>query len=183
MKPVIVLMLWVLIGLYFGVSGVARLKMEEDLETLKMRQDTLTKKQIDIEVNEISFTDEYSYEYYTTIGPYVSLFPWFFNVPSIIGIFLTAMSFGLIGSIGRLVLQITKDKLTLDKAKIWSEPVLGIFIGIAVLGLSYVVPNLLVADAGTIRPVTLMFLTFFCGLYSQEFFEILSNFFSKFFKS
>ncbi len=183
MKPALTLTLWALLGLFFGISGISRVKLEEDLQALQAKKDELSKKQIKLELDGVPFTDEYSYEYYTTINPYVSLFPWFFKVPSIIGIISTAMSFGLLGAIGNIILLLTKKEITINEAKVWSNPILGIFIGIAVLGLSYILPNLLVVNSGTIRPFTLMFLAFFCGLFSQRFLEILSNFFSKFFKS
>lgn len=184
MKQVIVLLIWILLGLSVGISGICRVKLEEDLANLKSKQEELSKKPSPINsLNGVNFTDEYAYQYYILIMGYVSIFPWFLGMPSLIGTVFTAMAFGLLGAVAKIILSVTKNEITIDTARVWSEPALGVFVGIAVLGLSYVLPNILIISTGSVRPLTLMFLSFFCGLYSQKFFDILSNIFSKFFKS
>jgi hypothetical protein len=184
MKSIIVLFIWTTLAIYAGISGICKVKLEEDLFALKLKQEELLKKPSPIaSLNNVPFDNEYNYKYYILIRQYLQIFPWFEKVPIMLGTFFTAMSFGLLGAIAKIILSIVKGQISPVSARIWSEPVLGIFVGIAVLGLSFVLPNILIISTDTIRPLTLMFLTFFCGLYAEKFFDILSNLFSKFFKT
>ncbi len=118
------------------------------------------------------------------IKGYENIFPLVKIIPSFFGLILTAMCFGMIGSLISILLRIVGDQYTKPgEVKYISEPVLGLFTGLCVLGISYVLPTILVSKSDTLRPITLMFLALFFGIYSKNFFEKLASLFPKFFKS
>lgn len=54
--------------------------------------------------------------------------------------------------------------------------------GLVIMGLSYLLPMVLINEGGKIRPFTLMFLSLFGGMYSNAFYEKLSKYVGHMFK-
>ena|ERR1035437_7494692 len=181
---IVILILFALTGLYFGFSGICKLHLEEEINKLDEKRDELQKVQINRSVDDLPpFTNKYDYEYYMKVSRYEKIFPLVKVIPSFFGLIMTAMFFGLLGSIARIILGIVRNEYSkVNQIKFISEPLLGLFTGLCVLGISYVLPTILVFNGDAIRPITLMFFSLFCGIYASNFFEKLAKLFSKFFK-
>lgn len=183
-KAVTVLVLWTLIALYFGFSGLCALHLEEQIAKLDEKREELQKITMNLEIDDSPpLTNKYDYEYYMQVSRYDKIFPLVKSIPSFLGLILTAMFFSLLGAIVKIILGIVKNEYSVSNPiRYFSEPVLGFFTGICVLGISYVLPSIFAFNTGTTRPVTLMFFSLFCGIYARNFFDKLAELFSKFFK-
>jgi len=114
---------------------------------------------------------------------FMRFYPWMGDLPDLIILLLTCCAFSLIGS-HILVLR------TISSAKTISEfpghPVMilsGFLIGLVVMGLSVLLPRVLVSEGGTIQPSTLLFLSLFGGIFSDKLYSKLAKYVDKLFKN
>lgn len=186
MKPVaLILLLWTLPSLYLGLSGLCAAYVDEEIAKLDPKMEELKKTPMNRTIDDLPpFTNAYDYQYYMTARPYMQVFPLMAAIPSFLGLVLTSMAFGVIGAVTRIVLGIIKGEYPApENIHYISQPFLGLFIGLCVLGIAYLIPSLLTFNTGSIRPITLMFFSLFCGIYSDQFFQKLSETFIKLFKT
>ncbi|WP_118973974.1 hypothetical protein [Taibaiella koreensis] len=181
---VLLLFIWIAISLYFGLSGLCKLYIEEQVKALDAKKEILQKVEIDRSIDgRPSLKNQYDYQYYMLIANYQKIFPLVYIIPGFLGLVFTAMFFGMIGAVVNILVRIVGNEYTSGtEVKYVSEPILGLFTGLCVLGISYVLPTLLVSESDTIRPITLMFFALFSGLYARKFFEKMSALFPTFFK-
>lgn len=179
LSPIMFLGIWIIFALYLGLSGLCKLYVEEQVDKLDHDREALTKQVINRSVDGLpAFKNEYDYKNYMLISRYTNIFPLVDVIPSFFGLICTSMFFGMIGSIVKILLRLVRNEYTsVSEIKYLSEPILGLFTGLCVLGISYVVPTILVSKAEFIRPITLMFLSLFSGIYTDSFFEKLSSVF------
>ncbi len=182
---IVTIIFFMFTGLYLGLSGLCKMYVEEQIAKLDTQQDNLKKQLIKRTIDDLpAFENQYDYQYYITVRKYDDIFPLVVAMPSFLGLVLTAMCFGMIGSMVSIILRIVNDQYSKeDEVKYISEPVLGLFTGLCVLGISYVLPTILVSNSDTIRPITLMFFALFSGIYSKNFFEQIGTLFPQFLKS
>ncbi len=179
--PILVFVLWLASGLYFGVGGIARANLDETLQMLEKEKETLKKDTINITYHDLTFTNKYELKYFLEAESLEKTFPWAIRISSFVGLILTAFSFGLLGSLIFLIKEVTFEKKTIQEVRIWSMPILGMLTGLVVFGLSYLLPTVLIKSDNELRPITLMFLCLFGGMYSQKFYEKISEYFNKIF--
>lgn len=164
---------WLVISLYFGISGylaVDLIHQSEKAEREKSKPFT---------VGVLEYSNEYIFSYEMVI----KIFPYLNKLTGSLALVMTAMAFGALGGVTRLLKQIAFEKLSTENVNFISIPLIGMLSGIFILGVAYVIPTILVAGDQRIRPETLLFLSLFSGLFSSRFYGWLSNNFNSIFKS
>jgi len=179
--PVAVFIIWLSSGLYFGVGGLTRAKLDDTLQELEKDKENLQKDTINVTYDDLTFSNKYELKYFLEAESIEKVFPWSIKISSFVGLLLTAFSFGLLGGAISLVKDVAFEGTSLAELKIWSVPLLGLLTGFVVFGLSYLLPTVLIKNGNEVRPVTLMFLCLFGGMYSKNFYEKLSQYFNKMF--
>ena len=109
-------------------------------------------------------------------------YPWMEDLPDIIILLLTCCSFSLLGS---YILITRSFALKKRPVQVGGHPAMilsSFLIGLVIMGLSYILPLVLINEGGKIRPLTLMFLSLFGGMYSNAFYEKLSKYVDHMFK-
>jgi H+/Cl- antiporter ClcA len=180
--PFAVLMFWLLAGLYFGIGGITRVNVDETLDNLNQDKDKLLKDTLTAKVGVITVSNQYELKYVTEYANLEHYFAWTIKIPKFTAFLITAMCFGLLGAVISIIKALAFGATKLNDSKWISEPLLGLLTGLVVLGLSYILPTLLTKGGIDIRPLTLMFLCLFCGIYTEKFYNTLSSAFDKIFK-
>ncbi|MFT5779181.1 MAG: hypothetical protein ACI837_002138, partial [Crocinitomicaceae bacterium] len=155
-------------GLSFGIQGVVLLKFQE-------------RKKIAQEAEKFATPKKYKGVYYESkellkIRYDIEGVENFFisksmeNYPSFLLLILTSCSFGLVGSALLLTKKIVIGRIIPEYKDALLLPVLGLLSGIIVLGFAELVPTLLIEGEGVIRPITLVFMAFFSGLFVEKFY-------------
>jgi hypothetical protein len=179
--PVIVLLFWGISGLYFGVAGLTRAKLDETLLQLDQDREVLVKDTINMELSGVALENRYQLKYFMEISSTEKVFPWVMSISSFMSLILTSFAFGLLGAIIHLLKEIALEEKDVNATRVYSIPLLGMFSGLIILGISFILPTVLVKGAGEIRPLTLMFLSLFGGLYVSNLHDKLSGYFGKLF--
>ncbi len=179
---VLVISTWLISGLYFGIGGLVRAKMDETLKDLDSRKETLIQEKVRVSYDGIEFENSYELLSFLEVNNIEYLFPWAIKISSFVSLIITAFSFGLIGSIIALLKDIAFTEIPLENLRIWSLPVLGILTGLVVMGLSYLLPTILIKNSTGLQPITLMFICLFAGIHTENFFNKISEYFKKLFE-
>lgn len=174
-----IIIIWLLSGLYFGIGGILKLNMNKTIKELDIKREILQKEKIDYEINGNSFSNNYEFLVYLEIQSVSKYFPWAAEISDFIAILITAFAFSLLGSLISLFKQLAHEDKNIEDIKIWSIPILGILTGLVVLGLAFIIPELLTKNSEGIQPITLMFLCLFAGMHSEKFYKKISNNFNK----
>lgn len=176
---VIVLTVWILSGLYFGLGGISRISVDEVVETLNARKNELIKDTINVDVDGITVKNRYEYMVLLEHDNVEEYFPWAMELTSFSALLVTAMSFGLLGAVISLFHDISINKNLIEDVSYISKPILGLLTGLVVLGISHLLPALIIKNTSEIRPLSLMFFSLFCGIYTSKFYEKLAILFEK----
>jgi hypothetical protein len=177
----LILCVWLVAGLYVGIGGISRISVDETMETIDKDKDQLQKDSINIIQDGITFTSKYDLKIYLEYSNLQNYFPWAIQLTTFSCFLLTSMSFGLLGSFINVLIDICHAKVKIEESNYISKPLIGMLTGLVVLGLSYLIPTLIVKGSSEIKPLSLMFLCLFCGIYSNKFYEKLAASFDKFF--
>lgn len=164
-------------SLYFGISGY----LSVDVKTFKAKADAARIEPFKVGNTEYNNTYEFLYEQNDDLIQ--KLFPYLKEIPESLALIITALAFGMLGGLARLIKQTTFDGLSLLQVKFLSLPVFGMLSGIFVLGITYVIPTILVEGDQKIRSETLIFLSLFAGLLCDKFYEWLNGIFENIFKN
>ncbi len=175
--PILVIIGWLIIGLYFGSGGITRLENDNLIKKTSNSTDTSQ-----VIYNKVSYKNKNELISQLEHDEMDTIYPWVDSIPSFVAYLITACAFGLLGSITHIIYQIVLKDIELAALKYWSSPVLGTLTGMLVLGISFVLPNTLFSTDAEIKPSTLMFICLFCGLYSVQFYKRMENSFTKIFK-
>ncbi|MEQ8712333.1 MAG: hypothetical protein RIC80_04915 [Cyclobacteriaceae bacterium] len=177
-----ILTVWFGASLYLGMGGYSTIVLDKMKYTLELSPpDSILISKDGVPKVFGSFRE---YEYVRVKDEMESIFPFVENLISEIGLLVTSMCFGVIGGVTRILKQITyEEDISIINAQVISIPVLGMLSGIIMLGLTYLIPTILVEGVQNIRPSTLVFLSLFAGLFSKRFYDWLSNSFNKIFPS
>jgi uncharacterized membrane protein len=179
-----ILIVWLIIGLYFGIGGVTKLSSDETIDNIQKNKTDLMAKPMSQVLDGVTLSNQYLYDLYTEHkGLEKSFFSWTIELPKFTALLVTAMSFGLLGTIVALFKELSIANSNIINIKYLSQPLLGILTGLVVLGLSYVLPSLLTKSSNDIRPITLMFLCLFCGICVEKFYKRIDTSFEKLFSS
>lgn len=176
----IIVVSWVLFGLYFGIGGWAKMDLEQEK---KVTNNKLLKNDQAVIYQGISFKSyrdlQAALENEELIEEKVKIykyFPWIFYLPSFVGFVITAGAFGALGGVTNILKQIAIDNVKLEDSKVMSTPIFGFLVGLLMLGISYVFPSALTFDKADVKPTSLLFLCMFGGIFSGHIYNWLENF-------
>jgi hypothetical protein len=175
----LILLIWILLGSYFATASYALI----DLEKQKLEAEMLPADSIPKQVGHVTFKNKKSAEIYSEEQSIKSNFKFVKNIPELVLFLIAASSFGLIGGCINIIKEIALDDVELSKSRVISIPLLGLFSGIIILGLSSLLPTFLVVGDTVIRPVTLIFLSLFAGIFSKQFYSWINERFGDIFKA
>lgn len=165
--------LFMLLGtLYFGMGGM--IILENDIEFEKANQipkdpkDTSTY----MGASNIPFDTKAKLEAFEEQKLAFNLFPYLKGVPSFFSFAITAICFGAIGAIGKVINDIVrqKEQVLPPLVNLGLIFIQGGIIGLIVLCISYVVPNFLSKEGLTLSPISVVVLSLFGGVCYLDFF-------------
>lgn len=174
------LVICLLAGMYFSVSGYLAIELNASLQALKdAKTDTTVMK-----VGDVTYASMIQYNLIKDKNTLQETFPYLKGFPDTFCMIVSALSFGLLGSITLLFRELAFDsKVTIINARVFSIPFLGMLSGLFILGLTYLVPTILVSGEQNVRPEVLIFLSLFAGLFCNQFYEWLHESFDRIFPS
>ncbi len=176
----IIFTLWLLLGLYFGIGGFV--KADYFISKEKVKSEISKSDTVSVEYDDILFENKASLKRYVEKQSIESIFPWVFKTSDFTGTIITACAFGILGAVIQLLRQIVTVNKRPDELQYISLPLLGMMTSIVTLGITYLLPTIILTNGGAFNPTTLMFLSLFAGLYSEKFYEKVSSYFNKLFK-
>lgn len=171
---------WMVAGIYFGVGGITLINASNDME--KTLKTTDTSKGGSVIYDKIPFKNIQEVKNYISSKKNDNIKKWMFyvDVPDFLSMIITGCSFGMLGTIISILYSLAFGGAKLDELKIFSQPLLGMMIGLMVMAISYLIPSLLKTDTATdnnINPLSLMFFCLFAGIYSKDFYERVASVF------
>ena len=167
---VIIIAIWTLSGLYYGVGGYMSIVLLDQKEKAELGQD------VGLKIDDTIYRNMDQYKWFHNKKQLETVFPWLIKVPQSLAIIIAALSFGILGGVTRLIKQIAfDDGVTLENIRAVSIPTLGMLSGIIMLGVTFIIPTVLTSGEQELRPTTLIFLTLFAGLFAKRFYEWLST--------
>ncbi|MDB5088959.1 MAG: hypothetical protein JWR09_2953 [Mucilaginibacter sp.] len=177
------IIVWLIVGLFFGIGGLTKLNSDETLDNIQKKEVELLAKNFNppLNVDGVTISNEYLYQIYNERHGLEKYFVWTVTLPKFTALCITAMSFGLLGALVAIIRQLSLAGKTIVEVQYISLPLLGILTGLVVLGISYLLPTLITKGTNEIRPITLMFLCLFCGICSDNFYKKIENSFDKLF--
>lgn len=174
--------IWISAGLYFGVGGIAQMKINAVTKEKNQldAQATDTGKNSAVLYDGIPFKDINAVKQYLDeqkIEQLKKIVPFFDGVPDYLALIITGSSFSLLGVLIRMLIGIILNKRKLIEMNYLSEPLLGILTGIVVQGAASLVPIVFTGKAIEINTVSLVFFCLFAGLYYDSFYEKIQDYF------
>ena len=158
-------------SLYFGIGG--SLKTENYNEVGKNHNFNDT--------TQVTDTDNVVYKNYAEMllhhedSQALNIFPWIIYLPDFVATIITACFFGMLGGVILVIKKIAIYNEAIESINFVSLPILGFFTGLVVLGINYIIPTILVSGDTKIRPITLLFLCLFAGMFSNDFYSFLAK--------
>jgi hypothetical protein len=167
MIKTIIMALLFFLALYFGSGGFIVLENEQKYEKAL----TLEKKEA-LYNNLIPFYNKEVMEAAKQQDLILKFYPYYDKLPSVLNFIITAICFGIIGSIGKIINDSIKNETILHKkTNLLLIPCQGGIIGLIILGVSYTIPVILTSDNITLKPITVVFLSLFSGIFYENFYQ------------
>ena len=114
-----------------------------------------------------------------SVGVY---FPWIFILPLNLSIFILAFCSGSFGGVIKIFKEIALNNKEIAKIPVLYLMFFAGFIGLMVLGVSFLLPTALTASKSTPWPIAIMFLSIFGGLFCENTTTWLEKIYKKLFK-
>jgi hypothetical protein len=171
---------WIIPGLYVGVAGWTTASRLPAI--LGVTTDGSGSSNSYFEYDGLSFRDRESLTAFLRDQRFAGLFSWTFDLPSQILALLTSLAWGIAGGATRLVKNLSFDNAAISDLPVFLGPVFGGLLGLMVWLMSLLAPALLVTGETTARPETLVVLSFFGGMFSEDAYEWVRKRVRKMFK-
>lgn len=163
-KSILIAMTFVL-ALYLGSGGFIYLQNEQNYEAACK----MPKKEV--KLGSIQFYNEGAMTCLQEQDLILSVYPYVHSIPAALRYIITALSFGIIGAIGRLIsIAILSESRLQEIPNLLLIPLQGAIIGLIVLGISYTIPIFLNNESTSLKPITVVFLSLFGGVSYLEFY-------------
>lgn len=180
-------LIWVicLAAMYVGFGGLGNEHYNNKLTAL-ITSGPAIGDTIKVEAGSLKFKNEFEMKKYEIIKQqekFMHFIPWMKNLPELIIHLLTCCSFSLLGSYILITRSLILNKQKVSIAKIPAITLSSFLTGLVVMGLSYLLPTVLINEGGKIRPDTLMFLSLFGGIFSNTLYKKLSKYADELFKT
>lgn len=181
MKPVLVLIFLITfstLAAYMAVAGISFLEHESLLKEAKQKA-ILEMPKIDgpVEFEGVKYKNYDVIIEHVTARNYFYFFSWVRFLPNFAILFLTAGSFGVLGGASAITRSYIINNKTDVEVKNLLELSLSFFMGIAILGVAYIIPSVLVEGDSSLKMTSVMFLCFFAGLFYEKTFSWISGIF------
>lgn len=162
------------IALYLGTGGYIILQNKQMYEKAK----TLEKKEVDYQG--ITFYNKEIMSAAREQDLIIYVYPYAMKIPSFLSFLLTAVSFGIIGSLGKVINDTIQKKVKFkDTQNLILVPIQGGIIGIIILGISYTIPIILTNENVNLKPITIVFLSLFGGVFYLNFYDWFTHMVNK----
>jgi hypothetical protein len=161
----IVTLLWLILGLYFGIAGWEGSKA---LQKTAVAKSTSGTNEQSYEFEGLNFKDEASLREFLRERASSRWFPWIFSVPQDITPLIAALAFGFLGGAARLLKILSIDSKDIPLAKLFSDPLFGAIIGLTVFFLSLLLPALFTSGTNPVRPEAIAGISLFGGIFSED---------------
>lgn len=171
---VIVILIYTLVGTYFGGGSITRVNIEDKVAKIDAKKDSLSRQLPQFQYGTEKYASEYDLEYDLATSD-MNNFKLIKKLNNLQATIVAAASFGLLGAVIALILAMVSSNIKLTELKVWSQPFLGALSGLVIVALVYLMPTLLVKNGGEARPYTLMFISLICGIYNKEFYTFLHH--------
>ncbi|MGQ1788513.1 MULTISPECIES: hypothetical protein [unclassified Saccharicrinis] len=163
-----------LAALYIGSGGYIILQNEQLYE----KANTLEKKEVTY--HGIKFYNKETMNAAREQELIISVYPYAMKIPSFLCFLLTAISFGIIGALGKVINDTIHKKTKFkDTPNLLLVPIQGGIIGIIILGISYTIPIILTNDNVSLKPITIVFLSLFGGIFYLNFYDWFAHMINK----
>lgn len=157
-------------AIYFGTGGLIILQNEQQYEK------AIIKEKDPVSYDGSNFRNK---EVMTTaIEQYyiIKVYPFSNNLPQTLIFIITSISFGILGSVARTVnFSIKKDISFYNIKNMELIPIQGGFVGLIILGISFIIPNFLTNNDVVLSPISIVILCLLGGIMHNEFYEWISN--------
>lgn len=164
----------ILISLYLGFGGFIILENKQKFDKAM----ALPEKKVKFGI--ITFRNKEQGEAGQELKLIQRVFPYAAEIPTVLGFMLTAMAFGVIGSMARVINTCIMDKKTIKEVQnLFLIIAQGMLIGVIILGISYTVPVVLTTEDTALKPITIVFLSLFGGINYENFFNWLTKIIQK----
>lgn len=159
-----------ILALYFGTGGFIILQNEQLYESSSV----LEAKEVDY--HGIKFLNKGILEAAIQQDHILTFYPYAKSIPSALSFIMTAISFGIIGSIGKMINDVVIGKKKLAEVEnLLLIPLHGGIIGLIILGISFAIPVLLTSDTESLKPISVVFLSLFGGIFYLQFYTWFSK--------
>jgi hypothetical protein len=163
-----------IIAIYLGVGGFLILRNDQ------LFNESLALKSSPVTYDGVTFNTKEEMEAVQQQDLILCVFPYADRIPSVLSFLLTAISFGIIGAIGKVINDTIQGGTRLrDVKNLLLITVQGAIIGLIILGVSFTIPVVLTNEKSSLNPVTVVFLSLFGGIYYLKFFNWITNVISK----
>jgi hypothetical protein len=151
---------------YFGTGGFIILQNDQQYETAN----TLEKNEVCS--SGVKFHNKEAMIAAKQQDLILAIYPYATKIPATLCFIFTAISFAIIGSVGKMINDsIPKGIKLKDTTNLLLVPIQGGIIGIIILGISYTIPIVLTNDNVSLKPITIVFLSLFGGVFYQNFYN------------
>lgn len=171
--------LFIILSVYLGTVSLISTKNLQDFNEAKtIKQLSKNIDTVKVIYDGLVFQNQQEVENYLKDSKYANVskyFDWSDSIPDFLIVILGACSFGLLGS----VLKILSEHVFSEK-KIFNNyyvalPLLSFLSGFVSIGISYLLPNVFLEGKALVNPVGLILFSLLFGFFSKEFFEKISS--------
>jgi hypothetical protein len=174
-----------IIGLYIGIGGLGHQEYGDKLASLSAQKPQIDDT-IPVKVGVLTVPNILEMKKVATAEQnekFMRFYPWMRDLPDLIILLLTCCAFSLVGSYILLMRNINSKQAKLEYP---GHPIMilsSFLTGLVILGLSILLPRVLINEGGKIQPSALMFMSLFGGIYSDALYKKLAKYVEKIFKN
>jgi hypothetical protein len=162
----IIILVWIVVGLYFGIGGWLGSKVLEKSAIAK--SPSKSSEEPAVIYDGISFRDKASLNEFLAMRPVEQWFPWLRGVPDVIAPLITAASFGLIGGAAMILRKVLWRPSAPPAKVVLGAPVFSAIIACMIYMLFLVVPAAFSTGNNPVRTETLVGFSFLGGFFSED---------------
>lgn len=171
---------WIVSGLYLGIAGWQGTKA---LQKISAHQPDGATTDQSVEFEGLNFRDNASLRQFLRQRESNRWFPWIFIVPQDITPLIATIAFGLLGGAARLLKRLALDSEELSTTKLFSDPLFGGILGLAVFFLSLLLPALFTGGKSLVPLEVLVAVSFLGGIFSEHAYDWIEKQVKRFFSS
>jgi hypothetical protein len=169
---------WFIAGFYFGVAGLTTASRLES--TVRESADSAGSSYF--EYDGLTFRDRESLNAFLRDRQFSQFVSWTFELPVEVLSLMTSLAWGILGGATRLIKNLI-DRVAIQDLPVFLGPLFGGLLGLMVWLMAELAPVLFFTGDTTARPLTLVALSFFGGLFSEDTFEWVRKRARKIFKA